>query len=146
GTDPARDRDPLRGNGALQGRRCEGQPARHRSRSRRVLQHGGLMRRRADHPAAAWALAALAFVVAAAGARPFAAGYNDGSRLATAESLIERGTLAIDDSPFLGTQAAPDSPSPYPDQPPLLHIHGTLYRVRIDDPYYSDKPPVPAVL
>ncbi|HJZ57068.1 MAG TPA: hypothetical protein VKE74_19010 [Gemmataceae bacterium] len=104
------------------------------------------MRRWADHPAAAWVLAGLALVLAAAGARPFAGGYNDGSRLATAESLIDRGTLAIDDSVFLGTQAVPDAPLVYRSGPPLVPIHGTLDRVRIDGHFYSDKPMVPAVL
>jgi len=56
------------------------------------------MRRFADHPAA---LAAVALLVAAVGARPYAGGWNDGSRLAAVESLVDRGTLAIDDSVFL---------------------------------------------
>ena len=34
----------------------------------------------ANHPLAAWVLAAVAFAVAAAGAKPFASSWNDGSR------------------------------------------------------------------
>ena len=58
------------------------------------------MRRLAELPAAAWVLAALALVVAAVGARPYAGSWNDGCRLAAVESLVDRGTLAIDDSVF----------------------------------------------
>jgi hypothetical protein len=37
----------------------------------------------ADHPATAWVLGILAFAFAAAGAKPFASSWNDGSRLAS---------------------------------------------------------------
>src|SRR5438552_12920693 len=97
----------------------------------------------ADHPASAWVLAGLALGLAAAGARPYAGGFNDGSRLATAESLIDRGTLAIDDSVFV---RPPPDRAPYPPELPHIHVHGTLDRVRIDGHFYSDKPMVPAVL
>ena len=102
----------------------------------------------AEHPAAVWILAAPALALAAFGSRPYAGGYNDGSRLATTESLIDRGTLAIDDSVFV-------HPPPElldrgitlysPDYPKLL-VNGTLDRVRIDGRFYSDKPMVPAIL
>ena len=64
------------------------------------------MGRRADHPAVAWVLATAAFAVAAAGARPFASAWNDGSRLASVEALIERHTFCIDGTTFL--QPPPD--------------------------------------
>ncbi|MBX9581899.1 MAG: hypothetical protein K2X87_16465, partial [Gemmataceae bacterium] len=97
----------------------------------------------ADRPAAAGALAGLALGLAAAGALPFADGYNDGSRLATAESLVDRGTLAIDDSVFV---RPPPGRSPYTPDLPNLGAHGTLDKVRVGGRYYSDKPMVPAVL
>lgn len=88
---------------------------------------------RADHPAAAWIVAGFALALAAAGARDSPGGYNDASRLATAESLIERRTLAIDDSVFV--QPPPGSP-----------IIGTRDRVLVGGRFYSDKPMIPAVL
>ena len=75
------------------------------------------MRRYADHPAATWVLAAVALAVAAAGAVPFAGSWNDGSRLAAVESLVDRGTLAIDDSVFTRPQLPGQGPSPYPARP-----------------------------
>ena len=67
----------------------------------------------------------LASLVAVVSARDYPGGWNDGSRLATVESLVERHTWAIDDSPFLA---------------------GTQDKLLIGGHYYSDKSPVPAVL
>jgi ADP-heptose:LPS heptosyltransferase len=106
------------------------------------------MRQLADHPAAAWVLAALALGVAAAGARPYAGGWNDGCRLAAVESLIDRGTLAIDDSVFCGCpQPLIDAGhTPYPaDQPGLLRV-GTLDKLYVHGHFHSDKPAVVSVL
>jgi len=64
-------------------------------------------------------------VVAVVSGREYPGGWNDGSRLATVESLVERRTWAIDDSPFLTL---------------------TQDKLFIDGHYYSDKSPVPAVL
>ena len=50
--------------------------------------------------ASACILGALAFFIAAISAKPYAGSWNDGSRLAVVESLLDRGTLAIDDSIF----------------------------------------------
>ncbi|QDU23442.1 hypothetical protein [Urbifossiella limnaea] len=80
------------------------------------------MRRLADHPAA---LAVLALVVAAVGARPYPGGWNDASRLATVESLVDRGTLAIDDSVFLAR---------------------TQDKLLVRGHFYSDKPAVVSLL
>ena len=95
-----------------------------------------------------WAggLVVLAAVVLAAGsARPYAASSNDGSRLATVESLADRHTLAIDESIFVRPdRAAP--PGPYDPDFPFLGEHGTADKLLIFGHFYSDKPPVPALL
>src|SRR4051812_35010027 len=88
----------------------------------RNLRGGRRMRRFADHPAA---LAAVALVVAAVGARPYAGGWNDGSRLAAVESLVDRGTLAIDDSVFFA---------------------GTQDKLFVRGHFYSHHPAVPSLL
>jgi hypothetical protein len=77
--------------------------------------------------------------IALASARPFAGGWNDGSRLATVESLVDHGTLAIDDSIFV---RGPAEGAPY--QGEALE-HGTLDKLLIDGQFYSDKSPVPAL-
>jgi hypothetical protein len=75
-------------------------------------------------------------------ARDYAGGWNDGSRLATVESLVDYRTWAIDRSIFVNPDAAPRSP--YRDD--ALVRHGTLDKLWIDGHYYSDKSPVPALL
>src|SRR3954454_5364481 len=87
-----------------------------------------------------------AALLAVVSARPYAGGWNDGSRLAAAESLAERGTFAIDDSVFVRVPPADDGrPRPYPTDRPDLLEHGTLDKLRIGDHFYSDKSPVPSV-
>ena len=54
----------------------------------------------------------LALTVAAVSARPYAGGWNDGSRLATVETLVDQGTLVIDDSSFVRARQK-GSRSPY---------------------------------
>jgi hypothetical protein len=81
-----------------------------------------------------------AAVVAIISARPTAGGWNDGSRLATVECLVDHGTWAIDDSIFIRPNG------PYPTDNNLLADYGTLDRLRIDGHFYSDKSPVPAML
>ncbi|MFL5342620.1 MAG: hypothetical protein ACJ8F7_21005 [Gemmataceae bacterium] len=84
-----------------------------------------------------------AAAVALASARPEAGCWNDGSRLATVESLVDRGTFAIDDSIFV---VVPPDRNPYAaDQPQLVH-EGTLDKMRINGHFYSDKPPTSAIL
>ena len=106
--------------------------------------------RRLDHPATAWVLALAAFALAAAGARDQPGGFNDGSRLATAESLIERGTLAIDDSIFVRPPSPPELAErgllPAEPNPVYSLANGTKDKLLIDGRYYSDKPMIPAVV
>jgi hypothetical protein len=89
----------------------------------------------------------LSLVLALVSARPYAGGWNDGSRLATVECLVDYGTLAIDQSIFVdparvkGTVAVPYAPH---DR--LLMAGGTLDKVLVAGRYYSDKPLLPAVL
>src|SRR5437868_3611985 len=79
-----------------------------------------------------WIVILGAAAVAVVSARSYVGGWNDGSRLATVESLVDRGTWAIDDSQFV--RPTDDSGA------------GTLDKLRIDGRYYSDKSPVPALL
>ncbi len=100
------------------------------------------MRRRLALSETAWE--GLVLAVALAGAalvtRDHAGSWNDGSRFAAAESLVERGTWAIDDSVFVRPPAG--GPSPYPPDDLLLTGYGTLDKLFIDGHWYTDKPPV----
>jgi hypothetical protein len=83
-----------------------------------------------------------AAVLALVTARPYAGGWNDGSRLATVECLVDYGTWAID----LSTYRAPvfaGRPPYAPDSP--ASIHGTYDKLLIKGRFYSDKSPVPAL-
>jgi hypothetical protein len=97
--------------------------------------HGGFMRRDLI------LITLIATIIALISVRPFAGSWNDGSRLATVESLVDRGTFAIDDSIFV--RVPPENP---PFDADDLRQTGTLDRLRINGSYYSDKSPVPAVL
>lgn len=80
---------------------------------------------------------AAAAAIALIGARSYAGGWNDGSRLAAVESIADHHTLAIDDSIYVDpSRAARDAPPPY--GPPASTT--TLDRVRIGGRFYSDKP------
>jgi hypothetical protein len=72
---------------------------------------------------APWLFFALVAGVAIVGSRSDVGGWNDATRLATVESLVDHHTLSIDSSIFT----------------PL-----TLDKIRVDGQFYSDKPPVPA--
>jgi hypothetical protein len=78
-------------------------------------------------------------------ARPCAGSWNDGSRLAAVESLVDRHTWAIDDSIFVRVPRDLPQP-PYPARSPFLLEKGTLDKLWIDGHFYSDKTPVPALL
>jgi hypothetical protein len=87
---------------------------------------------------------AAASAVAVVSARPYAGGWNDGSRLASVECLVDYGTWAIDNSIFVNVPA--DSKSqPYDEADPALNLRGTRDRLWIDGHFYSDKSPVPAL-
>jgi len=89
-----------------------------------------------------------AIAIAMVSARDYAGGWNDGSRLATVESLVDRHTLIIDQSIFVRVPPRPHpaAPRPYPDDEPDLLLHGTRDKLLIRGHFYSDKSPVPAVL
>jgi hypothetical protein len=90
-------------------------------------------------------------VVAALGlavlsARPYAGGWNDGSRLATVEALIDQHTWIIDHSIFVQVPRSDSTtPLPYSGADPALLAHGTYDKLLINGHYYSDKSPVPAL-
>jgi hypothetical protein len=87
-----------------------------------------------------------ASLAAALAARPYAGGWNDGSRLATVESLVDHHTLAIDQSVFVNPWGvAPDRPAPYASTDLLSTTFGTGDKLFIDGHFYSDKSPVPAL-
>ncbi|HAA03786.1 MAG TPA: hypothetical protein DCE18_10475 [Syntrophobacteraceae bacterium] len=86
-------------------------------------------------------------LVALFSARPYAGGWNDSSRLAAVECLVDYGTLSIDQSIFVDpAHASNASAKPYAPDDRMLTAFGTLDKVMVQDRYYSDKPMVPAVL
>ncbi|HEY2909755.1 MAG TPA: hypothetical protein VGI99_05890 [Gemmataceae bacterium] len=106
------------------------------------------MVRFADHPASAWVLGILALGLAAIGAKPYAGSWNDGCRLAAVESLLDRGTLAIDDSIFCHPpkRLIDAGRPPYdPARPDLLAV-GTLDKLYVRGHFHSDKPAVVSIL
>ena len=90
------------------------------------------------------ALIAVPLLLAVISAHPYAGSWNDGSRLATVEAIVDYGTLAMDQSVFVKVpqdlidQGIP----PYPLDNSLLLQHGTSDKVQIDGHFYSDKPAV----
>jgi hypothetical protein len=83
-------------------------------------------------------------VVAVLSARPYAGSWNDGSRLAAVEALVDYHTFAIDDSIFVSPPHEGPT-APYPRDEPLLR-NGTCDKLLIDGHYYSDKPAVISLL
>src|SRR5262245_39412023 len=81
-------------------------------------------------------------------ARPYAGSWNDGSRLATVECLVDFHTLAIDDSIFVRVPKSDATHRPVylPLSNPEITTSGTLDKLSIDGRFYSDKSPVPALL
>src|SRR5262245_23909670 len=92
-----------------------------------------------------WLVVAAAVVVALVSARPYAGCWNDGSRLAAVEALVDQHTLAIDRSVCVRVPLEPGA-APYPPDEPALLQAGTLDKLLIDGHWYSDKSPVPALL
>src|SRR5262245_3131058 len=75
----------------------------------------------------------------------FAASFNDSSRLATVECLVDHGTLAIDDSVYVGPpRRGPGEPPIFDPAYPTLTRKGTGDKILVAGRFYSDKPPVPA--
>lgn len=98
---------------------------------------------------AGYAVSAIALLLAVVSGRDYAGGWNDGSRLATVESLVDRHTLAIDDSVFVRVpydRLGTEKPFPYPIDDPDAWSQGTRDKIRIGEHFYSHKSPVPAVL
>lgn len=88
-------------------------------------------------------VAVIATGIAVLSARPYAGGWNDGSRLAAVESLADYHTWAIDDSIFVRGTARSGVASPYPVSEPGLRKFGTRDKMWINGHFYSDKSPVP---
>jgi hypothetical protein len=89
-----------------------------------------------DRPAV-FLVVAVASAVAVVSARPWPGSWNDASRLATVESLVDRHTFAIDDSIFVRPPRA--------DAPPEGENAGAMVtqdKLFIAGRFYSDKPPV----
>jgi hypothetical protein len=98
---------------------------------------------------AAYLVLALAVAVAIVGARDYAGGWNDGSRLATVECLVDAHSWAIDHSVFVEVpydRLGDDRPFPYAKDDRDAWIQGTRDKVFVGGHYYSHKPPVPALL
>ncbi|WP_439627373.1 hypothetical protein [Gemmata sp.] len=75
---------------------------------------------------------------------PYAGGYSDGSRLAAIESVGARGTLAIDDSVFVGQQVSREGvPPAYDPALGALLGWGTGDKMFVGGQFYSHHPPVP---
>ena len=74
---------------------------------------------------------AIAMLLAIFGARPYAGSWNDGSRLAAVESLLDRGTLAIDDSMFVNPALSPAGHNPYSPGDADLQARGTSDKLQL---------------
>jgi hypothetical protein len=83
-----------------------------------------------------------AALLAVVSAHDYAGSWNDGSRLATVESLADFGTLAIDDSIFVHVLS---EGRPYGGNELFLLESGTLDKLYIHGHFYSDKSPAPAL-
>jgi hypothetical protein len=87
---------------------------------------------------------ASAFGFALLSARDYAGSWNDGSRLAAVQSLVDYHTFTIDRSIFVQVPQQPGR-SPYGTNP-LLNRFGTRDVMIIAGKVYSAKPPVPLLL
>ncbi len=74
--------------------------------------------------------------------RPYAGGWNDGSRLASVEAIVDHHTLRIDNSIFVKIPDSLKIPEklPYPIEDYMILKSGTLDKLKIGDHYYTDKP------
>ena len=87
-------------------------------------------------------------LIAILSARPYAGAWNDGSRLAAVESLVDFHTWSIDESVFARTPdiITKNWAAAYPPDDPQLAKTGTLDKLYIRDHYYSDKSPLPSLV
>jgi len=87
-----------------------------------------------------------AALIALCSPHDYAGGWNDGSRLATAETLVDYHTWSIDASIFVRPNiVAPGAPLPYqPDNSNSMRF-GTGDKLLINGLYYSDKSPLPSL-
>jgi len=78
---------------------------------------------------------------------PYAGSWNDGSRLASVEALVDYHTWSIDHSIFVKTPGVviPRGESPYPADDRDLVEKGAMDKMYIQGHYYSDKSPVPSL-
>ena len=106
-----------------------------------------MRRLRASERTAQLVVVSAALIIAIVSARSYAGSWNDGSRLATVESLVDRHTFIIDDSIFVQVPQRddPSAPAPYSLDDPVLLQYGTGDKLLIGGHFYSDKSPVPAV-
>ena len=81
-------------------------------------------------------------LIAVLGARPYASSWNDGSRLATVEALVDQHTWAIDNSIFVKVPEQHDL-DPYGRDVPSTG--GTMDKMFINGHFYSHEPPVVAL-
>src|SRR5437660_70754 len=89
----------------------------------------------------------IAILLALISAQPFAGSWNDSSRLATVECLVDYHSMIIDDSIFVHVPDPTDTAPALPftqDDPKLLR-EGTGDKLLINGHFYSDKSPVPAL-
>jgi hypothetical protein len=107
---------------------------------------------RLPHPERAWVgwdvlIFGAALLLAWFAATDHAGSWNDGSRLATVEALVDHHTWAIDDSIFVKVPRRTHAiATPYPAKDRLLMSRGTLDKLWINGHFYSDKSPLPALL
>lgn len=100
-----------------------------------------------NHPWWGLLIVTVATVIAVLGARSYAGGWNDGSRLAMVEALVDHHTLAIDQSIFVRVPSRTAALTlPYPADDEGLLQYGTGDKLYIRGHYYSDKSPVPGLL
>ena len=93
-------------------------------------------------------LLAGAILITVISALPYAGGWNDGSRLASVESLADYHTLIIDESVFVKTPGivTKNAALAWPPNNHALIDNGTLDKLFIKDHYYSELSPLPSVI
>lgn len=92
-----------------------------------------------------WFLLTVCLVLIVLLAKPYAGGWNDASRLATAESVVDRATMSIDYSIFVRVPQTQGKPLPFASDRTDLLTHGTLDKLFIGGSFYSDKTPLPSL-